>query len=111
MDQMNQTPETSSSQVTPMTPKTHASKDASLGPIIAIVVIVVLLALGGWYYLTQVDGTLDQQSAAQAKADEAAIENLKTQGTSDELADIETDMNATDLSSLDSASSDVEAGF
>ncbi len=107
MDGMNpapQTPPSSAPQSAGVVPAAPSKKDGSVGPVLAIVVIVALLALGGWYYFTQVEGNLGSE-------DQQAVENLETQGTSDDLSAIEADVEATDFSSLDSASSDVNADF
>ncbi len=87
-------------------PKT--SKGGSAGPVIAIIIIIVLLALGAFYYITvEVDQLQDVDQAAQIVGDEE--DQLRTQGTSNDLADIEADLNATDLSGLDSAAAGFDA--
>ncbi|MEK7613314.1 MAG: hypothetical protein AAB439_00345 [Patescibacteria group bacterium] len=83
-------------------------QSGGIGPIIGIVIIVVLLAIGGFYYFTSgVDKLKSEEQAAGITADEE--DKLRQQGTSTDLADIEADLNATDLTGLDSASADFEA--
>lgn len=90
------------------TPETKTAKGGSAGSVIAIIIIIVLLALGAFYYITvEVDQLKDVDQAAQIVGDEE--DQLRTQGTSNDLADIEADLNATDLSGLDSASAGVDA--
>lgn len=82
-------------------------KGGGFGSTLAIIVIVLLLVAGGVYYFTVgVDKVGDTAIEGDAAADVAA---LNEQGTSDELADIEGDLDATDLSGLDDAASGVDA--
>ena len=83
-------------------------KQGNLGAIIGIVIIVILLVLGGVYYFTTGVQELKQNEDSSILADGEA-EALKTQGASSDLADIEADLSATDLSGLDAAEGDFEA--
>lgn len=81
----------------------------SVGSTISIIVIVFILAFGAYYFLRQVPreegfGTLLTPSEVR---NDATISNLSTQGTSTNLADIQKDLDATDLSNLDAGLSDI----
>lgn len=80
-----------------------------MGPILGIVIIVILLILGGFYFWgTQLSDDSQVQDKTEMTAEEIAnqedivLENLRNQRNSDEISDIEADLNATDLESLDS---------
>lgn len=78
-----------------------------VGAIISIIVIVLILAFGAYYFMKQVPaGTTDSLTPAETQADQA-ISALSTQGTSTELADIQKDLDATNLTGLDAGLSDV----
>lgn len=98
MDNANQQP-------IPEAPK--AKKEGGTGSIIAIIVIVLILIAGGYYYFTT---GINPASPAggDGAATEDAVAALNEQGTSDDLGDIEADLNATDLSGLDNAASDID---
>lgn len=91
---------TNSGQPMGPTPKKSGS-----GATVAIILIVILLAAGAYYYFTQVGGALDQEDAMMKDA----VSGLNEQDTSDELADIEADLNATDISGLDAAAGEINA--
>ena len=78
----------------------------SVGSTVSIIVIVLVLALGGYYFLRQVPTASDQLTPAETQAD-SAISSLSTQGTSTDLADIQKDLDATNLSGLDAGLSDI----
>jgi len=82
----------------------------NIGPVIGIIIIVILLVLGGVYYFTTGVQELRQNDDPSIIAG-GEVEALKTQGTSSDLADIEADLNATDFSGLDEASSDFDAAL
>ncbi len=105
MDQMNQNP-MQPQQMMPGKPK------ASTGSLIAIVIILGIIIVGGiYYFMTSVPGptpTDNQQAAAMDDTQAAAsVQSLSQQSSSDALSDIEKDANATDLTGLDKASSDI----
>lgn len=78
----------------------------SAGPVFGIIIIVVLLILGGFYFW----GTLnDSMSPAEIEAEiDTALESLETQSTSDEVSDIEADLDATLLDDLDKELEDID---
>ncbi len=80
----------------------------SVGAIISIIVIVLVLAFGAYYFLKQVPAPADNGTltSAETQAD-ASITALSTQGTSTEIADIQKDLDATDLSGIDAGLNDI----
>jgi len=88
-------------------PKHDSRHDAgSSGALVGTAVILILIIIGGFYlWTTKVPEVqeADQLPTIQSGGEtEAIINQLETQGTSDEISDIEADLNATDLESLDS---------
>jgi len=81
-----------------------------MGALIGSIIVITILVLGGFYlWSTKVQPRIEQTPEAGAPinpeeilatpdAEKAALE---TQGTSDSVADIEKDLNATDLGNLD----------
>ena len=115
-----QEPTTEQPEKAPEQPTPHLKEErGGVGPVIGIIIIIILLALGGFYYFTAgvdqishteteiLDGSTD---APAAERDSVGTEEdaLREQGSSTNLADIESDLNATDLSGLDEASADFE---
>lgn len=86
-----------------------------VGPTIAIIIILLLLALGALYIVGgRVAERADNETAKPTSADIAAeqdptLESLKNVGMSDELDAIETDLNATDLNTLDTEAGTINA--
>jgi len=104
MDQMNSAP-----NATPVPPMPQKSEGGA-GAMFAIVVIVVLLALGGVYYLMTggMLATEDGAATGLENSQDPDVQAALSQSASDDLSDIEADVNATDFGSLDAAVSDVE---
>lgn len=71
---------------------TVVHKEGSVGPVIGLIIILAVLLLGGLYFwgnraeLKDIDSDQDI---------EAQIENIETQGNSDDLNSIESDLNNT----------------
>lgn len=94
-------------QDAPVAEPSAQKKEGGFGSTLAIIVIILILIAGGVYYFTVGISTVDDTAVeGDAAADVAA---LNEQGTSDNLTDIEADLNATDLSGLDNAAADVDA--
>lgn len=81
-------------------------------------VVFVLIAAGVWYYyayyyinVSQTEGPQGYSLPPRATVDDSSTLSLQQQGTSDEVGDIENDLNATDLNNLDRELSDIEAQF
>lgn len=67
----------------------------SAGPIIGAIIILAIIILGGFYFWSQ---RADDSDAAINRT----VESINTQGTSDEAAAIEADLNNTNIENLDS---------
>jgi uncharacterized protein HemX len=92
----------------------------SIGPIIGIAIIVVIIIFGGLYYW---GGKINKQELRSAQEnttaeeilsqEDASLESLQVQSTSDEIADIEADLDMTDLENLDAEldNIDIELNF
>lgn len=65
------------------------------------IIIIVLGAVAYWVYYARV--------SIVSESSQSAIEQLELQETSDEVSDIEKDLNATSLEGLDSELSDIDA--
>ena len=82
---------------------------SSVGVIISIVVVVLVLACGAYYFLKQVPAPQETTGApitTETPAD-ATVSALSTQGTSTNIADIEKDLKATDIPTVNVGLSDV----
>lgn len=71
------------------------SRGGSAGPIIGAIIILAIIILGGFYFWSQ---RADDSDAAI----NGTVESINTQGTSDEAAAIEADLNNTNIENLDS---------
>ena len=94
-------------EVETVTPESAGEPEKkSAGPVFGIIIIVVLIILGGFYFW----GTLsDSMSPAEIEAEvDAALEDLETQSTSDEVSDIEADLDSTLLDDLDKELEDID---
>ncbi|MFA5997231.1 MAG: hypothetical protein WC791_01955 [Candidatus Paceibacterota bacterium] len=82
---------------------------SSMTSIASIVLIVIVLAAGAFYFFKQVPAPAEQSAlpTTETQAD-ASVTSLTTQGTSTDLADIEADLGATDLSGVDAGLSDIQ---
>lgn len=80
----------------------------STGAIISIIVIVLVLAFGAYYFLKQVPATTVVGTLTPAETQlDSAISALSAQGTSTDLNDIKKDLDATNLSGIDTGLSTV----
>lgn len=77
-------------------------KSSSAGPIVGTVIIIIIIVLGGLYFWGK--------KLAIAPVDEQT-EELQDVSASDAVADIEADLDATDLDSLDADLGNLEAEF
>jgi uncharacterized protein HemX len=81
----------------PSVPPTMPSKPASsAGSLTALIVILVLLALGAFYFWNE-----RAQEGALKSSENAALESINSQSDSDLEADIEADLNSTDIDNVD----------
>lgn len=99
-----------------MTPE---PKKTSVGPVIGIIIIIVILVLGGLYFWGQNLSnnadyefpeieTTTQQTTLSNDSD-PQVQSLESQSSSDELSDIEADLEATNFDSMGSELDTVEA--
>jgi len=73
-----------------------------MGPIVGVVIIVIVLIFGGLYFWGAKVSKEKTMTAEEITAQEdVMLIKLKEQSESDEIADIEADLNATDLEGLD----------
>jgi uncharacterized protein HemX len=89
-----------------------------VGPIIGIAIIVVILIFGGLYYwgaqISKQDANVEQESLTTEQIEnqeDQIIEQLQIQNTSDNVADIEADLNATDLENIDQDLENIDLEF
>ncbi len=89
----------------PMTPPQQEApkEEKGVGGIIGIVIIVVILIVAGAYLFANRPTPAPQptDTMMQDETSPAAPEELRTQGTSDAVSAIESDLNNTDLGNLD----------
>lgn len=88
-----------------------------VGPIIGIAIIVVIMIFGGLYYwgaqISKQNKVKQENLTAEqigSQTDNAALQ-LQAQSQSDEIADIETDLNTTDLENLDQELENIDLEF
>lgn len=100
---------TSQSSMGSAMPKMNDEKKP-IGPVIGVIIIVLVLTLGGFYFygnqLNRGNGNMTPEEIINA-SDEATV-NLEQQSASDEINDIEIDLNATDLNNLDKELQDID---
>jgi len=86
----------------------------STGPLVGIIIIILILVLGGIYYAGKTNPEKEDVSLTaddiRNKEDQFA-QNLSVQGTSDETAAIEVDLEASDFESLDAEINAIDAEF
>ncbi|MBI1975545.1 MAG: hypothetical protein HYS59_00910 [Candidatus Vogelbacteria bacterium] len=81
-----------------------------VGPLFGIIIIVLVLVLGGLYYAGSRPSGQSAQTAEEILAqDDASLENLLVQQSSDGVASIEADLSATDLDGLDAEIGAIES--
>lgn len=101
--------DTTNTTNTPIMPAANESKAGFNAMLIVIILTVVVLAVAGWIVMKDTNMPMDDMMAptgGMMNGDEMMIEQdaptqeLKVQGTSDEVTAIEADLNATNLDSL-----------
>jgi len=91
-------------QNTSATPPQGSSEQKSWGPAIGLVVILLIIIAGSFYFFRggTPRGEVTTQDGEPSIADiEDDLIMLREQGESDEVADIEVDLEATDISEMD----------
>ena len=92
-----------------MEPTTNTNnKEKGNGALVSVIIIILILVVGGIYYFNAAKNDLQSETAqneaaltAQSDQIDADIATLENQSDSDETADIEADLNITDVESLD----------
>lgn len=111
MNQDNKDTEQTLTQETPQeempnTLQNDMPEKSTSGPLIGVAIIIIMLVAGGIYFWSTTIDRVEEEnksSAPESMTDVDTIVNqLSTQGTSDEIADIEADLNTTELDNLDS---------
>lgn len=87
------------------TPTPEKDDSGSTGAIVGSIIIIVIIILGGLYFLNQRTGTTPEDTGP--TGDEIRLQqdnvtlDLANQSASDEISDIEADLNNTELEALD----------
>jgi len=76
-------------------------KEKSAGGVISTIIIVVIILIGAVYLFTSRESAIEMTPEEIIAAPDAVTENLLDQGTSDNLTDIEADLEITNLEDLD----------
>jgi hypothetical protein len=81
----------------------ETKNEGSLGPIVGTIIILLVIILGGLYFWgerVKRMNTIPRDVSTEEQTDQD-IESITTQSSSDATADIEADLNATDVDSID----------
>ena len=93
---------------------TPMRSEKSIGPAVGIIVIIVVIVLGGLYFwgqriekqkeistpVTPTETTVADQPATNSQSSDATVQVMQKQSSSDDLTSIQTDLNATNMSTL-----------
>lgn len=85
----------------------NSQEKKSIGPLIAVIIILALIVVGGLYFLNE--RSSNRYVAPEInQGEDPVVESLEIQNGSDELESIEADLEATNLSGLDSEDMEAE---
>ena len=102
IDTEKQQPQTQSTQ------SEEQPSEGSKGALIGSVIVVVLIIAGGIYIFLNRPTPAQLPPEEITDAEDTALDNLNSQSNSDELSDIEADVNNTDLENLDAELENIE---
>jgi len=85
-------------------------EDSSSGPVVGSVIIIIIIIVGGLYFWGKVinQPKNDQTPEEILGAEDETLAELQNQSNSDEIVDIEGDLEATALDGLDSELDNIE---
>lgn len=105
MDQTQQNPQNQTGM-----PGGTPQEEKSVGALIGSIIIIVIIVIGGIYFWATQEKMmpLDTPTQMENMMGDQSTNMLLEQGTSDELSDIEKDLNATNLNNLDAELNDIQ---
>ena len=93
----------------------QSQKDSKVGPLIGSIIVILVIIFGGLYFWGSIISNQKQQIQNDQILDEQAqktqLDATVTQSNSDDAASIESDLNATNIDSLDSDFGDIEKEY
>ena len=101
--------DTTNTPSTPIMPAADASKTGFNAMLVVVILAVIVLIAAGWVMTRDTDMPMENMMAPESgmmmeggmmMEQDAVTEQMKVQGTSDEVTAIEADLNATNLDSL-----------
>jgi len=72
-----------------------------MGPVIGVVVILLIIVIGGLYFWSERSKNMEAQPDNMAAANDAELQAVSTQSSSDDASSIQADLNATNVDSVD----------
>jgi len=94
------------------TPAGMPQEEKSVGALIGSIIVVAVIVIGGIYFWMTRSGetpSTETSPLGQTVPPDQETAALLNQGTSDEISDIEKDLNATNLNNLDAGMNDINA--
>ncbi|KKQ57684.1 MAG: hypothetical protein US77_C0018G0007 [Microgenomates group bacterium GW2011_GWC1_38_14] len=94
------------------TPAGMPQEEKSVGALIGSIIVVAVIVIGGIYFWMTRSGetpSTETSPLGQTVPPDQETAALLNQGTSDEISDIEKDLNATNLNNLDAGMDDINA--
>lgn len=80
-------------------------KDSSVGPLIGSIIIIIIIISGGLYFLSSLVSIkkteIQTKQETEQQNETIIIEETAKQSSSDSVADIETDLKATNINTVD----------
>src|SRR3989344_3245973 len=93
-------------------PPQASQEEGSVGALIGSIIVVAVIVIGGIYFWMTRSGetpSTETSPLGQTVPPDQETAALLNQGTSDEISDIENDLNATNLNNLDAGMNDINA--